>query len=138
MRLGSFMKVTTSPKVSFPQLQLLSLELSHWKSQTLSRSRAARQQPGDLLKRLLQGLFPQTACPPQSPLYQHVHLCSCALLGCDAPGTLTPTFDQPCQPSLPHHSAPMPLTCSPHSCKVHRTACSRAQQTKTSPSFQNT
>lgn len=52
-----------------------------------------------------------------------------------APGVLTPTFDLPCQP---HHSSPMPLICSPHCCNAHRTASSRAQQTKASPFFQNT
>lgn len=78
-----------------PPAPAVSLGLSHWKSQALSRSRAARQQPGDLFTRLLQGLFSQTACPLHSALYQCVHLSS---------WHTDPTFDRPCQPSPPHHS----------------------------------
>lgn len=111
------------PQSLLPPAPAVSLGLSHWKSQALSRSRAAMQQPGDVFKRLLQGLFSQAACPPHSPPYQRVHLsspCPFGLLSLCAPGMLTPTFDQPCQPSPPHHIAPTPLICSPHSCNTHR------------------
>lgn len=135
MRLGSFMKVTTSPKVSFPQLQLchwgcLTGNLKPYQGQGQQGSSLVISSYGcyrDYFPRLL--ALPVLHCIMVSISALH------ALLDCyplRAPGMLTPTFDQPCQSSPPHHSAPVALICSPHSCHVHRTACSRAQQSKIS------
>lgn len=64
------------PQSLLPPATAGSLGLSHWKSQALSRSRAARQQPGDLFKRLLQGLFSQAAA---LPILRCISVCISAL-----------------------------------------------------------
>lgn len=140
MQLGSFGKVTTSHKVSFPIADTaVSLGLSHWKSQTLSRSSAARREPGDLFKRLLQGLFSRTVCRLPSRLHQCVHLCSPCPFGLSsllrswhtdshlwsAMSALTISA----QRSNTTHLLPtLPVN-------IHRTACKRAEQSKPLPLF---
>ena len=52
-----------------------------------------------------------------------------------APGTLTPTFDQQCQPSPFQHNAPTPLIWSRLPVNIHRTACKRAEKSKSLPPF---
>lgn len=112
MRLGSFTKVTTSPKASFPQLchwGSLTGNLKPYQGQGLQGSSLVISSNGchrDYVPRLL-----------ALPIPHCISMCISALhapLGCNPPcatGMLTPTFDQPCQPSSSHHSAPMPLTC---------------------------
>lgn len=103
------------PQSLLPPAPAVSLGLSHWKSQALSRSRAARQQPGDLFKRWLQGLFSQTACPPHSPPYQRVHLGSpCPL--CHPPVPLACWLP----PLISHVSLTTALQC--HSSAAHTAA----------------
>lgn len=136
MRLGSFVKVTTSPKVSFPQLQLyhwgcLTGNLKSYQGQGLQGSSLVISS-NDCYRDYFPDCLPSPFCPvsvcasqpslpfpviPSVPLARWSHLWS-------AMSALT--------------TSPQPLTCSPPSCSLHRTACSRAQQTKTSSSFQNT
>lgn len=140
MQLGSFRKVTTPHKVSFPIADTaVPLRLSPWKSQTLSRSSAARREPGDLFESLLRGLFSWIVCPLHSPLHQHIHLCfPCPL------GLSTPLCSRHADSQL--WSAMSALTISAqHSNTTHlqptlpvnirRTACTRGEQSKALPPF---
>lgn len=63
MKPGSFRKVTALHSLLPTADTAEALGLSQWKSQTLSRSRAARKEPGDLLRKLLLRLLSWIVCP---------------------------------------------------------------------------
>lgn len=64
------------PQSLLPPAPAVSLGLSRWQSQALSRSRAARQQPGDLFKACCRDYFPRLLA---LPILHRISVCISAL-----------------------------------------------------------
>lgn len=107
---------------NIPQSLLPQLQLCHWGCLTgnLKPYQGQGQQGSSLVissKGCYRDYFPRLLALPTLHCIRVRISALHALLDCyplRAPGMLTPTFDQPCQFSPPHHSAPVPLICSPH------------------------